>query len=175
MAFKDLHNFSIPVEKYEKLFREEFFSMNLPLKNFDRMYLDIVPAITLSMNFTKRIAARKRTEIWAERYFPETLAENVKILDDYLTLCTEKNVQSIMFLPPVSEGYAKHFSKKMLDEFYYLVREAQKKNPGAIFVDAWNSQNIFSDSDFCDIDHMNAAGAAKFSTIFNNIIEGLGK
>lgn len=175
MAFKDLHNFSISVENYGKLFREEFFKMNLPLKNFDRMYLDITPSITLSMNFTKRTAARKRTEIWAERYFPETLAENVKILDDYLTLCIEKNVKPIMFLPPVSEGYAKYFNKKMLDEFYYLVREAQKKNPDAIFVDSWNIQNIFSDSDFCDIDHMNIAGAAKFSTLFNNFIEGLEK
>ena len=92
-----------------------------------------------------------------------------------MTLCEENHIRPIMFLSSMLKGYVEHFNKLLLDEFYYLVREAQKKNPGAIFVDAWNSQNIFSDSDFCDIDHMNAAGAAKFSTIFNNIIEGLGK
>ena len=72
----------------------------------------------------------------------------------------------------VSEGYIKHFSKQKIDEFYYLVCEAQKKHLSTVFIDGWKIQ-VFSDEDFGDVDHLNFQGAAKFSTILNNIIENI--
>lgn len=75
-----------------------------------------------------------------------------------------------MFLPPMSEGYRKHFSKEKLNEFYQILNDATQKFPDAIFVDGWKIPQ-FTDKDFYDADHLNLAGAAKFSTILNMIIE----
>ena len=124
------------------------------------------------MSFYSRFNARERIDVWKDRDFPETFKENVKILDDYLTLCEDTNVRPIMFLPPMTYGYMKYFSRKKLDEFYYLVREAQKKHSSAVFFDGWKLP-FFPDNDFFDVDHMNIQGAAKFSTILNDFIEGL--
>ena len=75
-----------------------------------------------------------------------------------------------MFFPPLTQGYMKHFNRQILDEFYYLVREAQKKHPSALFLDGWKN-SPFTDLDFMDEIHMNLQGAAKFSTMLNNAIE----
>ena len=75
-----------------------------------------------------------------------------------------------MFTAPKTDCYKKYFYKKMLDEFYYLIGEAQRKHRGAIFLDGWKLPG-FSDADFYDVGHLNINGAAKFSTILNNVIE----
>ncbi len=113
--------------------------------------------------------------MWAARRFPETRAENIKIFDDYLTLCDKNNVRPIIFLPPVSIGYAKYFSKQMIDELRYLVMTAINKHSEAIFFDGWNLLKHFSDEDFADVDHLNFQGATKFSAIFDSLIEELEK
>ena len=119
-----------------------------------------------------RLEARNEINAWAEKHYPETCAENIKILDDYLTLCEENNIRPIMFLPPMTEGYKKHFNKQIIDEFYYLVRQACKKHPLAIFIDGWKLPGM-TDADFFDTSHMNITGAAKFSTFLNDFIENL--
>ena len=43
------------------------------------------------MDINARVYARKRIDIWRpQKSYPETVKENVKILDDYLTLCEKK-------------------------------------------------------------------------------------
>lgn len=89
-----------------------------------------------------------------------------------MTLCEENNIRPIMFLPPMTEGYMKYFSRQKLDEFYYLVEQACRKHSSAIFIDGWRLQG-FTDEDFLDVDHMNIRGAAKFSAFLNDFIESL--
>ena len=172
IAFKDLHNFFMPTEDYLKLFREEYLSFKLPLaEQFDVIGVHADNILRL-MTFHNKIGARERIDKWESRNFPKTRAENIKILDDYLTLCEENHIRPIMFLPPMTEGYAKHFSKQKLDEFYYLVKKACGKHSSAIFIDGWKLQG-FTDEDFFDVDHMNIQGAAKFSAFLNDFIESL--
>lgn len=172
-AFNDLHNFWMPLEEYRKIFRPEYLNYKMPLSA--DMYNDAgVEGTVKHIERKERINARKGVDGWKNKSYPETVKENVKILDDYLTLCEKNKVRPIMFLPPLSDVYKKHFNRKILDEFYYLIREAQKKHPSAAFLDGWKLQG-FSDDDFMDIGHMNLQGAAKFSTMLNNAIESLEK
>lgn len=173
IAFNDLHNFFVPINIYKQFFREEYLSTKLPLEPFDLNNPYMSPKIMPRfMTPQARLSARKTTDTWGERYFPETLKENVKILDDYLTLCEEKNIRPIIFLMPTTEGDIKHFNKQRLDEFYYLVGQACKNHSSAVFVDGWKLQGL-SDTDFYDVQHLNIQGAAKFSAYLNDIIEQL--
>ena len=160
------------VEDYCRLLREEYFSIKLPLVE----QLDVTGVhadnVLNFMTFNQRLGARARIDIWANRTFPKTRDENVKILDEYLTLCEQNRIRPIIFLPPMTEGYKKHFNRHLLDEFYYLVRQACKKHPSTVFVDGWKLQGV-TDADFWDVDHMNIQGAAKFSAFLNDFIEQL--
>ena len=172
IAFDDVHNFHMSAEKYKSLLRKEYFAMRMPLEPFDLNNPFYVKTQLRFMTPEKRLKAREDVDGWQKRCFPETCAENVKILDDYLTLCEENHIRSIMFLPPMTEGYMKHFSRQKLDEFYYLIGQACRKHPTAIFIDGWKLQGI-TDADFYDVGHMNIQGAAKFSTYLNDFIERL--
>lgn len=172
ITFRDLHNFYVPAEDYKNFFREEYFSFQMPLEPFDINNPFYAKTAELLMTPQSRLKARENIDTWERKNYPETRDENVKILDDYLTLCEENNIRPIMFLPPITEGYRKHFCRKKPDEFYYLVRQACKKHSSAIFVDGWKLQG-FTDADFYDVDHMNIRGAAKFSVFLNDFIEYL--
>ena len=172
-ALKDLHNFWLPVEKYRSLFREEYLNYKMPI---DDIEIDEVSVLRdwqkQYMTFDSRVDARKKIDVWKDRNFPDTREENIKILDDYLTLCEENEIVPIVFLPPMTEGYKKHFSKQKLDEFYFLIRAALQKHKTAKFVDGWQLQGL-SDADFFDADHLNYNGAIKFSRFLNDFIEKL--
>lgn len=173
IAFNDLHNFYIPVDVYKNFFRKEYLSACLPLEPFDLNdpYL-VKNGLPMFMKPKDRLIARAIIDGWAEKNYPDTRAENVQIFDDYLTLCEQNNIRPIMFLPPMTECYLKYFKKQRLDEFYYVVRQACKKHPIAVFLDGWQLRGL-TDKDFYDVDHLNIQGAAKFSMWLNHIIEQL--
>ena len=173
MCFDDTHNFCLTAKEYRNLFREDFWQSSIPLDGFDPSNPYFHLSVSKVQGQRERLKARNRIEEWTDRNFPETVAENRKILDDYLTLCEENNIRPIMFLPPMTEGYKKYFSKQKLDEFYFYVRESLKKHSSAVFLDGW--QLDFGDENFFDVDHMNIMGAARFSAVLNNFIEELEK
>ena len=174
IAFDDLHNFYIPTEDYRKCFRKEYLLARLPINQFDLNNPFNVKTPLRFITAENRLKARERIDTWGERYFPETRAENIKILDDYLTLCEDNNIRPIMFMPPMTYGYKKYFNKQRIDELYYFIQEALKKHSSAVFVDAWKLQGL-TDADFYDVDHLNIMGAAKFSMFLNDFIERLDK
>jgi len=175
IAFNDMHNFWLPVEQYKKLFREEFLNTRLPLENIDLNNIFLSKSSSPKfLDVNARINARRRIDVWENKSFPDTVKENIQILDDYLTLCETNNVRPIMVQQTLSEAYMRYFNKKKLDEFYYLVNLLQKKHPDAIFFDGWKLED-FSDEYFIDVDHMNINYAAKFSAILNEFIENLEK
>ena len=171
ITFKDLHNFSLSAKDVRNLFREDYLSQEISLENFD-VNLIYFSKTARKMSFNERIGAYDEFNAWNNKNYPETRAENIKILDSYLTLCEKNKIRPIMFLPTMTEGYMKNFSKQKLDEFYYLVHQAQKKHSSAVFVDGWKFPG-FSDEDFYDVSHMNIQGSAKFSAILNDFIEQL--
>ena len=172
VAFKDLHNFFLSVDEYRSLFRDEFLNQRLSLENFDTNNVYMEKRFVNSIGWAERIIARSGIDVWDSKDYTKTRDENVKILDNYLTLCAENDIVPVMCLPPFTEGYIKYFSKRKLDEFYYIIREAQRKHPEAKFFDGWKVKG-FSDSDFADVDHLTLRGAMKFSAMLNDAIETL--
>ena len=173
-AFNDLHNFWLPIEEYKKIFRSEYLNYKMP---YDARGMNCVADVGNTLQHIERkirINARKSVDLWKNKSYPETRKENIKIFDEYLTLCDKNNVRPIIFLPPLSDVYKKHFNRKIFEEFYYFIGEAQRKHRGAIFLDGWKLPG-FSDDDFSDNGHLNIQGAAKFSTILNGVIENLEK
>ena len=171
IAFDDVHNFWLPVDQYKNLFRQEYLNIRLPLDS----QIDCITPLSKNVRyieFGSRITARERIDKWRDRNFPETKSENIRILDEYLTLCEKNNVRPVIFMVPLTEGYIKHFSKQKLEECHYLILDAQRKHPSAVFFDGWKLP-VFPDIDFFDTDHLNINGAAKFSAILNGVIEEL--
>lgn len=172
IALDDLHNFWMSKTGYASLFNKNFLSFQPPPTEIDVNLRSPGNIPVQLMGYKERLASRERIEVWTRKNYPETRAENVKILDDYLTLCEENNIRPVMFLPPMTEGFIKYFHKQKLEEFYYLVGQACKKHPSAVFIDGWKLQGL-TDADFRDVDHVNIIGAAKFSTFLNSVIEQL--
>lgn len=106
------------------------------------------------------------------KYYPKTRDENIKILDDYLTLCEENNIRPVMFTVPVTEKYVATFNKKLFEEFHDLIGQALNKHPDARFLDGWDWKGVTYE-DFKNHSHLNIYGAAKFSAYLNDFIEQL--
>ncbi|MBQ6297156.1 MAG: hypothetical protein IJK81_05630 [Selenomonadaceae bacterium] len=167
IAFNDLHNFPVPVEIYKKFLREEWLTKKPSIQN-----------VNINGYKIQRIIAQETIKngvpnTWWS-YRPKTREENVKILDDYLTLCEENNIRPIMFCVRTSDKYMKNFNKQLLAEFYNLIEQACQKHPSASFVDGWKWNGVTYD-DFYDFEHLNINGAKKFSTYLNEFIEQLDK
>ena len=170
IAFNNLHNFSVPAEVYRSFFNEEWLTKKLSVESFDiNIPYGRGTKLKGSMD-QKAIDADSNT--WKGRYFLETRDENIKILDDYLTLCEGNNIRPVMFTVRVSEKYIANFDKRLFEEFYSLVEQACQKHPSAVFFDGWKLKD-FTYADFYDHAHLNVHGAAKFSTYLNDFIEEL--
>ena len=101
----------MPIDTYKKFLREEWLNNRLPLDllNEKRPY---------SGELKKRMGQKDiegGTNTWKGKYYPETRDENIKILDDYLTLCETNNIRPIMFMVPVTEKYIANFDKRLLE------------------------------------------------------------
>ena len=170
IAFDDLHNFWLPKEEYRKIFREHFLSFEITHEfELDENNPGLERGVAVGINLYDKVNAKKSIYSGRAKNYPETREENIKILDDYLTLCEKSNVRPIMFLPPMHKIAIECTDKKRLNEFYYLVNEAVKKHSGAKFLDGWKMPG-FTDDDFYNPPHLNLQGSAKFSEIFDKAI-----
>ena len=166
IAFNDIHNLPVPFDVYKQFLRAEWLAKKPSVAKVNRNGVKSLKVIE-----QKEITGGK-TNTWNGKYYPATRDANIKILDDYLTLCEENNVRPIMFRVINSEKYMANFNPQLLDEFNILVKEACRKHPSARFFDGWELEG-FTYEDFYDHGHMNVHGAAKFSTYLNDFIEQL--
>lgn len=168
IVFNDVHNFPIPADVYKNFIRKEWLAKKFPLKNVNLNGVKSPKVMANPLDNNDGIRP------WTGKYYQETHDENIKILDDYLTLCEKNNIRPVMFMAPLTEKYIANFNKQLLDEFYDLVGQARQKHPSALFVDGYKWKGT-TYADFYDHQHVNFRGAAKFSTYLNNFIENLEK
>lgn len=191
VAFNDLHNFFVPIDTYRKFFREEYLLNKLSLNDFDVNDPFLVKKKYHAYSVSSKIAAENKKNVsktpnknvakeapvradghGGKKDFPETCLNNIKILDDYLTLCEENSIRPIMFLAPMPSTYMQNYSVNQIEELRYIVEQACQEHLSARFIDGWELDFI-NDSDFYDKGHMNLQGATKFSTYINDFIEAL--
>lgn len=171
IALNDLHNFPVPIEIYKKFLSTEYLTKKTSLEpfNVNKPYGSYREKYRMTQ---EDIESNAFLSPWRRKYYPKTRDENIKILDDYLTLCEENNIRPIMFIVPNSEKYMATFNKQLLEEFHVLIGRALTKHPAARFFDGWKLQG-FTYDDFYDHGHLNIYGAAKFSAYLNDFIEQL--
>lgn len=170
IAFNDVHDFFVPLDVYKTLFNPEYLAKKCPL-----LSAKVIDTAGCGLKgILDKQALAKNTNTWANLWYPETRNENVKILDDYLTLCEQNNVRPIMFRVRVTKKYMTNFNKQIRDEFDRIIEQALIKHPTASFFDGWQLQD-FNYRDFNDHAHLNVQGAAKFSAYLNDFIERTAK
>lgn len=114
------------------------------------------------------LAFRNNLRFWDDKYYPDTAAENKKILNSYVEYCISKEIQPSLVMFPVSKWYNKFFSKKKFEEVReYCQYLANKHN--IKFYDL-SCDSRFNDSDFFDVEHLNINGAQKASKILSKMI-----
>lgn len=101
--------------------------------------------------------------------YPNTVAENISILKEYLNLLYSNNIKPIIVVYPASKYYTEYFSCRIEQEFKMIIEEFRKEF-GFQYIDYFKS-DLFYDSDFYDVSHLNWRGAEKFTKILNKIIE----
>lgn len=166
IAFNDIHNLPIPFDVYKQFLREDWLNQK---PSIEKVNLNGVKSRKV---ISDPLTANHAFSRWDKKNYPKTRDENIKILDDYLTLCEENDICPIMFLAPMTEIFMTNFNKQMLEEFHQLVEQAKQNHPSARFVDGWQLDG-FTYDDFYDHQHLNLQGAAKFSAYLNDFIEQL--
>ena len=175
LAFKDVHNFYISAEELDIIFNEQYLKLfetfekiNYP---FDLDLNDLYKWKQVNnhpMNVIDRFVARERAEIWNHKRFPDTVAENVKILNECIQFCHKNNVIPTIVIYPKSYMYRKFFSKQMLDEFYYILNGIKMKYKlNVLDYLEWTGVDY---NDFYNVDHLNANGSKKISKVINSYI-----
>jgi hypothetical protein len=112
---------------------------------------------------------RKQAEIDCRKDYPETVRENTQVFKNYLNLLKEKNIKPIVVVYPASKYYTMCFSSRIENEFKRIIHETHKEYDFQYY-DFFRLE-LFNDSDFEDVSHLNVNGSVKFTNILNNTIE----
>ena len=84
-------------------------------------------------------------------------------------MCKSNDVVPIVTIFPVLNIWREFFSKRLIDEFYFIISEAQKKY-SFHFLDMFEFDSKLQLNDFQDTSHLNINGAKKVSKYINDYI-----
>jgi hypothetical protein len=94
-------------------------------------------------------------------------------LESFIRLCEEEQVPLLLFEPPNHPGYSELTSNRtaLLNDLSHLIA----RHPGVRFVSYNNSIFVPAHKDWVNLNHLNAAGSAKFSLLLSKEITGRSK
>ncbi|WPC41051.1 hypothetical protein [Clostridium sp. JS66] len=103
--------------------------------------------------------------------YPETVKENTKILQDYISLLKSKKITPIIVACPTSSYYYEKFSPRIKEEFEKIINKIKEEFDVEI-LDYFDSK-IFLKEDFYDVSHLNKNGTMKFTKLLKDKLEKL--
>ena len=166
---KELHHYHIDEKILKEILDESYFNSyeltgnDLSIPN--RLYCN---SLDKNLSIADYINMRRELSFWDYKSYPETVKENVSILNDYINLCLNYDIKPSLVVFPVSEWYNKYFSPIKFDELRTILHAlADKYNVG---IYDFSNDNRFMSTDFFDVEHLNIHGAKKISSILNDII-----
>lgn len=115
------------------------------------------------------IIGKKQAHLDCSKDYPKTVKENTIIFREYLQLLKDYNINAVVAVFPASNYYTKHFSSRIEQEFNEIINKVGEEY-NFQYIDYFRSE-LFGDSDFRDVSHLNQKGAGKFTKILNEIIK----
>lgn len=166
---KSMHNSRVGVEAIYNIFNESFLDSFV---NFDdkvlyqRRMAAVVSDGQISADDYMNI--RRVLRDWEQKEYPETVAENKRILRNYAELCITKGIKPVFVIFPLTSWYNRYFSKKKFDEVRMFLKTISVEY-GAAFLDL-STDSRFFDTDFYDVEHLNIRGAKKVSRLLSDTL-----
>ena len=98
--------------------------------------------------------------------------ENVKIVDEIISIAKSKNVKVIFYTCPAYKTYVSQLNQEQLQKTILTIKGIQNLNTNVFYYNFLNDAK-FTAKDFYDADHLNEIGAEKFSKKMDSIIINL--
>ncbi|PIH03745.1 chemotaxis protein [Clostridium combesii] len=168
-VLKDAHNFKDAKKIYLEYEINENIASKIFKKNKYGRYDLNWNTIILKGDENKCYIGKLQAERDCNKNYPKTVEENKEIFKNYLNLLRDNNIKPIVVVFPASKYYTKYFSKRIEDEFHFIINEF-KKEYDFQYIDYFRS-DLFEDDDFTDVSHLNTKGAEKFTQILNEEIQ----
>lgn len=163
--FVDIENY-MTKENNNRYIGERIFDFNS--NGFPKIDI-LINNSNKNINVINEEIGKKQALIDCNKNYPKTVKENIGIFKDYLELLKKNKIKPVVIVCPVSKYYSKCFDTSMKEEFHNIINN-MKKSFNFKFLDYFNSE-LFTDSDFYDVSHLNDVGAEKFTKILNNDID----
>lgn len=188
--FSDLHNCKeLPLSQKTILYEEEMFDVERIVDSFCSAFYE-------ERNGRYFIAGRDRFELrmvlrgaWNQKWFElednlqeeaaferanshnkaikyvDSYKENVEILNSFVKFCNERKVNVYLLSFPSTKYYKKYLLKDYKESYLSAIKLIDGKLK---FID-FNDLDIFNNTDFVDMDHLDRSGAIKISQYINNL------
>lgn len=101
--------------------------------------------------------------------YPETYKENLAILQCWLEFLQKNNIKTVFLFMPFPTQFCELTNGEMKRQTYLALEKLCRKY-GADLIDLYGDQTAFTDADFFDWSHLNAAGAAKVTRYLNEYL-----
>ncbi|VDG69322.1 putative chemotaxis response regulator [Clostridium carnis] len=159
---------------------EERFQIS---KNIVDEIFDIIPSVRKNSKYgTKYVRSEKinlskkelfeigknQAKIDSNKNYPDTVKENIFILEKYLNLLIKNKIKPIIVIAPTTKYYYSYFPENMKNNFLEIINNLKSKYDFKYF-DYFKSE-AFTIEDFQDINHLNSEGSIKFTNILNKYI-----
>ncbi|WP_462392533.1 D-alanyl-lipoteichoic acid biosynthesis protein DltD, partial [Clostridium cadaveris] len=100
--------------------------------------------------------------------YTETSKEYSSIFNKFMNFLRENDVEPIVVVFPNTKYYSEYLNEIYEKEFYKIISN-KKEYRGLKLID-FSKQDLFSEEDFIDFDHMSKNGAVKLTRELNKLI-----
>lgn len=111
---------------------------------------------------------KTRAELSESLFKESLLAENQRFLETMIQRLQTRNIRAVLLTTPAYKTYSAHLSSKLLETHSRIMTQLTQKY-GISYFDFFTDSR-FQLEDFEDNDHLNAAGAKKFSQLLDQEI-----
>jgi len=130
-----------------------------------------------NLNYDENLIKKDTDNIIITRHKYENIIaynENIKIFENMIKLCIRNNVKPIILIPPVYISYYEEMlpkKKQRRDDFAKYIIEKYS----SVILFNFEYSNNFLVTEFKNEDHLNPAGAEKFTKIIDNLLNNYEK
>jgi len=119
---------------------------------------------------SKEELGKIQSERDCNKYYPNTVKENIQIFNQYIEMLIKNNIKPIVVVFPATKYYYNCFSQRIENEFNLII-SFMKKKFDFIYLDFFKSKEFDEEKDFVDVSHLSFEGAKKVTKLINTNIQ----